>query len=256
MKYLVLILFLFSQISLAQTPPLPTESSEVVPSMEKPADSTFEEVVEEAKPIEAEKPKPIAEKIEKGALTSRENRSASTGTFMFGWEPFATWIPSKWGLSYTQILNEKWSIELEYYTASIDSSYVGVDLGVVKERRLTLQARKYIGNSFHFSFGPVLSDFHARLGSSIVATDYSSSFSAQNLGVAGGLGNRWQWSNGVTFGIDWFRISIPVIETKIEDDVLDDITDSGDSEDIKNIIRTFNRVPTFVILGLNIGYTF
>lgn len=256
MKYLVLLLVFLSQISFAQTSPLPTESSEAIPVIEKPSESPIEDVVDEAKPIEAEKPKPIAEKIKKGALTSRENRSASNGTFMVGWEPFATWIPSKWGLSYTQILNEKWSIEIEYYTASIDSSYVGVDLGAVKERRLTLQARKYTGNSFHFSFGPVLSDFNARLGSNIVASDYSSSFSAQNLGIAGGIGNRWQWSNGVTFGIDWFRISIPVITTKIKDDVLDDITNSGDSEDIKNIIRTFNRVPTFVLFGLNVGYTF
>lgn len=245
MKFLVLFLFII-QMAFAQTAELPTENSEVVPVIEKPAESPIEEVVDEAKPIEAEK----------GTLTSRENRSASNGTVMFGWEPFATWIPSKWGLSYTQIMNEKWSIELEYYTGSINSDYVGVDLGVVRERRFTLQARKYTGNSFHYSFGPVLSDFHARLGSSIVASDYSSSFSAQNLGIAGGIGNRWQWSNGVTFGIDWFRISIPVFETKVEDDVLDDITDSGDSEDIKNIIRTFNRVPTFVLFGLNIGYTF
>lgn len=255
MKYLVLLL-LISQVAFSQTTELPTESSEVVPVIDKPAASPIEEVVDEAKPITAEEPKPVLKEIRKGADTTRENRSASTGTLMFGWEPFATWIPSKWGMSYTQILNEKWSVELEYYSGSINSSYVGVDLGAVKERRFTLQARRYVGNSFHFSFGPVLSDFNARLGSSIVASNYSSSFSAQNLGVAGGIGNRWQWSNGVTFGIDWFRISIPVVTTKIEDKVLNDITNSGDSEDIKNIIRTFNRVPTFVLLGLNLGYTF
>lgn len=253
MKLLVLILLLslpaFSQTT---TPELPTENSEVVPSLEKPSESKIEEVVDEAKPVEKEKKVSIQE----GSYTSRENRAASTGTFMAGWEPFTTWIPSKWGLSYTQIINENWSVELEYYTASIDSNYVGVDLGVVKERRLTLQARKYVGNSFHYSFGPVLSDFHARLGSSIVASDYSQSFSAQNLGVAFGLGNRWQWSNGVTFGLDWIRVSIPVFETKVDDNVLKDVTSSGDQEDIKQIIRTFNRVPTFVVFGLSIGYTF
>jgi hypothetical protein len=255
MKFLVLLL-LFSNFLFAQTPPLPPEESEVIPQLEKPAGSSIEEVVDEAKPIVPEEPKPVVKEIRKGADTTRENRSASNGTLMFGWEPFATWIPSKWGMSYTQIFNEKWSVEFEYYTGSINSNYVGVDLGAVKERRFTLQARRYVGNSFHYSFGPVVSDFNARLGSSIVASDYSSSFSAQNLGVAGGIGNRWQWSNGVTFGIDWFRISIPVIETKVEDNVLDDITDSGDQQEIKDIIRTFNRVPTFVLFGLNIGYTF
>jgi hypothetical protein len=255
MKFLVLLL-LFSNFLFAQTQPLPSENSEVVPQIEKPAGSSIEEVVDEAKPIVQEKPKPVVKEIRKGADTSRENRAASNGTLTFGWEPFATWIPSKWGMSYTQIFNENWSVELEYYTGSINSNYVGVDLGAVKERRLTLQAKRYLGNSFYYSFGPVLADFNARLGTSIVATDYSSSFSAQNLGAAAGIGNRWQWSNGVTFGIDWFRINVPLIETKVEDNVLDDITNSGDQDDIKNIIRTFNRVPTFVLFGLNLGYTF
>lgn len=256
MKYLVLLLVLFSQISIAQTPSLPTEDSDVVPELVKPEESKFESVVEEAKPIVEEKPQPIVKKVEEGALTSRENRSASNGTAMVGYQFLTTWIPSKLTLSYTQILNEKWSIEGEFATGSISTSYIGVDLGSIKERRYTLQARRYVGNSFHFMFGPVLSDFKARLGSDIVANDYSQSFSAQNLGVTGGLGNRWQWANGMTFGIDWFRVNIPVFETSVKDDVLKDVTDSGDKSDIKKVIRTFNRFPTFVLFGLNVGYTF
>lgn len=259
MKFLVLLLlisnFSFAQLPTSSTPPLETEGSEVVPEIVKP-ESEIEKVVEDAEPIAEEKSQPVVKEIEKGALTSRENRAASKGTVMLGYQFLTTWIPSKWTAGYTHIFNEKWSLEAEYSSASINTKYIGIDLGVVRESRIALQARRYVGNSFHFSFGPVLSQFEARLGSDIIASDYSQSFSSENLGVTGGIGNRWQWSNGVTFGVDWFRMNVPVLETSVKDKVLRDVIDGGDRSDIKKVIRTFNRIPTFVLFGLNIGYTF
>ena len=259
MKFLVLLLlisnFSFAQLPASSTPPLETEGSEVIPEIVKP-ESEIEKVVEDAEPIVEEKSQPVIKEIEKGALTSRENRTASKGTVMLGYQFLTTWIPSKWTAGYTHIFNEKWSLEAEYSSASINTKYIGIDLGVVRESRIALQARRYVGNSFHFSFGPVLSQFEARLGSDIIASDYSQSFSSENLGVTGGIGNRWQWSNGVTFGIDWFRMNVPVLETSVKDKVLRDVIDGGDRSDIKKVIRTFNRIPTFVLFGLNIGYTF
>lgn len=259
MKFLVLLL-LFSNFSFAQMPPsstapLETEGSEVVPEIVKP-ESEIEKVVEDAEPIVEEKSQPVIKQIEKGALTSRENRDASKGTVMLGYQFLTTWMPSKWTAGYTHIFNEKWSLEAEYSSASINTKYIGIDLGVVRESRIALQARRYVGNSFHFSFGPVLSQFEARLGSSMIASDYSQSFGSENLGVTGGIGNRWQWSNGITFGIDWFRMNVPVLETSVKDKVLKDVIDGDDRSDIKKVIRTFNRIPTFVLFGLNIGYTF
>jgi hypothetical protein len=260
MKFLVLLLLVssvsFAQIPDSTTPPLPAENAEPVQVMEKPEVSPIEKVIDEAQPVVKEEPKPVVEEIEKGALTSRENRAASKGTVMLGYQFLTTWIPSKWTAGYTHIFNEDWSLDLEYSSASINTKYIGVDLGVIRENRIALQARKYAGNSFHFSFGPVLSEFEARLGSDMVATDYSQSFSAQNLGLTGGIGNRWQWSNGVTFGIDWLRVNVPVLETSVKDNVLKDVSSSGDRKDIKDTIRTFNSLPTFVLFGLNIGYTF
>lgn len=265
MKFLVLFLLSF-QIAFAQdistTPPLPTEGSEVVTEIPKDEVSPVEAVVNEAEPVTndpvtevvpaVEQPKKEKEKT----YSSKENRGDSTGTVMVGYQLITSWLPSKFTLSYTHNFNEKWSLEGEYSQASINDPFIGVDLGEIKEWRGTLQARRFVGNSFNFSFGPVYSHFNAKLGTDFVGANASSKFSAENLGVSGGFGNRWQWKNGITFGIDWLRLNIPVFETKVEDKVLKNVPGADDQEEIKDLIRTFNRIPTFVLFGLNIGYTF
>jgi hypothetical protein len=258
-KFLVFFLLLSFHNSFAQTssPAPSTEGSEVVPDVIKPKVSPIEKTVDEASVVKEEPANvPVVEEVKKGALTSRENRHASTGTFMLGYQFLTTWVPSKLTASYTQIFNEEWSVEAEYSKGSLAAGFGVMDFANVKESRVTIQARRYTGNSFNFTFGPVLSSFSAHAGNDMVSEDVSSEFSASNLGITTGMGNRWQWSNGFAFGIDWVRVNIPLIETKIEDDVLDSVSQSEDSEDIKKVIRAFNRVPTFVLLGLNIGYTF
>lgn len=190
--------------------------------------------------------------------SSRELRATSTGSVMVGYQLITSWLPSKKTLGYSHVFNEKWGLEGEYSFATIDSPFIGVDLGEIKERRYTLQARRYVSNSFHFTFGLVMSDFQAEVGNEIIdsfGAGISSSFSAQNLGVTAGVANRWQWKNGVTLGVDWIRLNVPVVELSVRDDILDDITGS-DREDIKDVISTFNKIPTFVLFGLNLGYSF
>lgn len=234
--------------------PLPTEGSVVVPEWIKPETSSIEEVVEEAKPLPQR-----AKKEEKTSLTSSEARENSTGTILVGYQPMTSWLPSKKTVSYTHIFNEKWSLEAEFSFASLNAPFIGVDLGRIRERRYTLQARRYAGNSFHLSFGAAYSTFTARLGSDILdslGNEINSDFSADNIGMTGGIGNRWQWENGLTLGIDWIRLNVPVYESRVEDNVLGKVSSKGDREDIKDVIRTFNRLPTFVLFGINAGYTF
>lgn len=261
MKFLVLLL-LASQFSFAQdiqtTPPLPTEGSEFVPEISKPVESPVEEVVTEAEPVTEVAPpveQPKKEKTTK-SKSSKENRADSIGTVMVGYQFITSWLPSKFSLSYTHNFNEKWSLEGEFSQASINDPFIGVDLGEIKEWRATLQARRFVGNSFNFSFGPVYSHFNAKLGTDFGGSNVNSQFSAENLGISGGFGNRWQWANGFTFGIDWLRLNIPVLETQVEDEVLKNVPGADDQEDIKDVIRTFNRIPTFVLFGLNLGYSF
>jgi hypothetical protein len=249
----------FAQVS-TRPEPFPSEGSAVVPDLVRPDESAVEGVVHEA--LAEEKSDSLATRIEKKMReikNTKHLREESTGSALVGYQFITSWLPSKISIGYTHILNRNWSLDGEYSWASIKFPVVGIDLGEVTEKRFSLQALRYLGNSFHFSFGATLNDFKARLGSDTLdslGNEITSSFQVQNVGVTGGTGNRWQWENGLTLGIDWFRINIPVVETKLEDQVLDEVDDSSDQSDIEKIIRTLNRVPTFVLFGLKIGYTF
>lgn len=260
MKLVIILLFCSSVF--AQTPivdPQVHQENEklILPGEVPPEVSPVEKVIEEAKPL----PGPAAPdlKVEQ-VLNSRTHRGNSTGTIMVGYQLVTSWLPSKKTISYTHNFNEAWSLEGEYSWADISvPSFIGFDLGGVKEKRYTLHARRFVGNSFHFTFGGVYSQFEAGLGGSVAdqfGNDISGEVGAENLGVTGGMGNRWQWGNGFTLGIDWLRINIPVVDTRNRDNIIKRFGNEGDQEDVKKVIRGFNRIPTFVLFGLNLGYSF
>jgi hypothetical protein len=186
-------------------------------------------------------------------------REISRGSVMLGYQYFSTWIPGKWDASYTYIKNKKWSFEFEYASGSVGRSVFGLDIGRISEKKYSLVARRYLGNSFHFIFGGYKNEFRAKLGDSILdsMTNLSTDdFRVKGTGLALGLGNRWQWEKGVTLGIDWFRMNIPLINKTVDNDVLENIQDNSDASEVKDIIVKLKNIPTFVILGIDVGYTF
>ncbi len=267
MKFLVVIVALSVEFAWGQSlgplvPNLSKEAPPIVPQVSRPVPSPIEAVIKDSTPLPLEVPREgnLPEPIIKVRPSSSEDlREASLGTVMVGYQWITSWLPSKKTLSYTHIFSRNWTLEGEYSSQTIDTTFIGVDLGEISERRTTLHARRYFGNSFHLSFGAVFSTFKARLGGDFVdnlGNPIRSSFRAENLGLSGGLGSRWQWDNGLTLGVDWIRLNLPVLETQVNDNVLDTVDGRGKREDVKDVIRTFNRIPTFVLLGLNLGYTF
>lgn len=261
MKILSLFFLVFCFPLAAQTvidPQVHQEKEPFIPGEIPPKVSPAEKVVEEAKPLPVETAEPEISKT--SGNTSKDARENSFGTVMVGYQLVTSWLPSKKTISYTHNFNSKWSLEGEYAWASLDvPSYIGIDLGGIREKRYTLQARRFVGNSFHFMFGPVYSKFTASLGSDIgdqFGNDLSGEIGGENLGVTGGIGNRWQWMNGFTLGIDWLRINMPVVDTRSDDTLIKKFGNDGDQDDVKVVIRSFNRIPTFVLFGLNIGYSF
>jgi hypothetical protein len=174
---------------------------------------------------------------------------------MLGLQPFATWILGKWTASYTQILSHYWSIEGEYSRSSLSAPIFHIDIGEIKEERAALQARYYPGNSFNISFGTVYQHARAELGGDIPATSGPNFFEMSNAAFTLGFGNRWQWGNGFTLGVDWFRWNQPLFARWENDSVLKNVSGSN-ARDIRRIMNNFNSLPTFVLLGLSIGYTF
>ena len=188
-------------------------------------------------------------------LRSEDLRDDSVGTLMVGFQPFTTWIPGKWTASYTQIFNRKWSVEGEYSRGTLSVPVFSVDIGEIKEERATLQARYFSGNSFNWTFGLMYQHAEAKLGADIPATSELDVFQMESFGATLGFGNRWQWENGITFGLDWFRINQPLFGRWEDESVLKTVA-ANDRDDLKKIMRGFNTLPTFVFLGIYLGYTF
>jgi hypothetical protein len=130
-----------------------------------------------------------------------------------------------------------------------------VDLGEVREERVSLHARYFPGNSFNMLFGLAYQKGKVELGSDIPKTPDVNFFEMENFALTLGLGNRWQMANGITLGVDWIRFNQPLFGQWENDAVLKHVSNRS-ARSIKRIINNFNTLPTFTVLGLSIGYTF
>lgn len=206
-----------------------------------------------------EKIKEDVQEIKQSAKKSSDRREERHHTALVGLEFFSTWVPTKVTASYTYNFNRKWSLEAEYARGYMGTGIIGVDLASISENRYSFQARRFLGNSFHTIFGLYKDDVKAKLGSEFLddMTDTSiDSLSVQVVGATLGLGNRWQWGSGFTLGIDWIRMSLPLIDKNIDDDVLKNIPSESDRDKIKSGIDKVTDVPTFVLFGFYLGYSF
>ena len=204
-------------------------------------------------------PNPIAEEvkeIKKEVKNSSLFREKSSGSLMVGYEFISTWLPSKFTGSYTYMFNKTWALEAEAARGRFGTGALGIDVASVSEYRYSLLARRFVGNSFHTIFGLYKDDFRAELGTDVVDDASLDDLRVEVIGVALGLGNRWQWESGFTFGIDWIRMNMPLLDREINDDVLDNISDEDDLDTIEDAIDKVSKVPTFVLLGIYLGYSF
>lgn len=186
-------------------------------------------------------------------------RNHSHHSVQLGYEVLTTWIPFKWTASYTYTFNSKWSFELEYARGKVGLDNFGFDIASVRENRYSLLARRYVGNSFHWIFGFYKNDLRAKLGDDILDDMSDTSIDdvkVSGLGVSLGLGNRWQWKNGFILGMDWVRMSIPLFDKKVDNDALNNIEDDNDLSRVRDGLQKFKNVPTFILLGLKLGYSF
>jgi hypothetical protein len=190
--------------------------------------------------------------------SSATNRDESFGTLMGGFQFVNTWVPGKVTGSYTQILNRRFSLELEYAISKRDVDIVGFDIGELEEDRYTFFLKYYIGNSFNLSLGPYISQLSLTLDDKITNAAggrINEKAEISLIGVSLNIGNRWQFNNGITFGIDWMRINQPTGTYKVSERIFDDVDDE-DRDQVTRTGRFFKSFPAFTFFGVNLGYTF
>jgi hypothetical protein len=261
--FVSLILIIGFEISFAQStaflPPVPPISN---PAQENP--SKNESVMapsQEPTPAEpAAEPPTQDSAFHRMPTLPRRTLSQYTGNIHFS--PLSTWVPLKYGLSLGYIHNSNWTYEVEWTQKTISAGILGVDFGHVKDQRYGIQARWYPKdfNSFHLIFGLFKSEFSSEFGSSIVGNMVSTPnvkvWKLESYGPQLGFGNRWQFPYGVTLGIDWFVMYIPLFNKTSDDEALTYVNNSSDRSDVDKVTGRVQNIPQFDIFKMTLGYTF
>jgi hypothetical protein len=182
---------------------------------------------------------------------------------LFGnYAPLDLLIPGKYGVSlgWTRGPDKIW--ELEYLRGKVAVPFIVEDLGKMTDQRLTLMARSFSGNSFNFSYGISYFDFSITLGDKLLngvsagQVPYVDVISVQSVGFYLGVGNRWNFPNGFTLGVDWATWAQPVYITNEEKGFLDATTDESDKDEVETALDVVNYFPRLSFLKLNLGWSF
>ncbi len=196
-------------------------------------------------------------------MLTAQRRAKRPHNIMASYTGVATWIPSKIGLSYTYSPTAIGSWELSYSRGKISAPFFISDIGTVSDSHLSLLYRSYSRrNTFAVIYGLNYYKFDAHLSSEFLSSISSGPVSDYNilavesLGATIGFGNRWQLKNGMSLGVDWFQLNIPLHVFKTEANYLSSNADPEDKKDIENVLDILKRVPTFSFLKLQAGYTF
>lgn len=172
---------------------------------------------------------------------------------------YDTWLPFKLGLLLSYGKKKNRLYEFGYQKASYGFKISGFELGNISDTKIYLTTRSHTWkSSFNFQYGLYYNAFDLSLGRSYldsVGGNYDI-IKIHTIGAIWSVGNRFGWKNGVSFGIDWFRIFYPFKVLESNSDYLDDTNNTENKKDIKELIDTISNVPTFTIFNFEIGYRF
>ncbi|MGE0525836.1 MAG: hypothetical protein AB7G93_12935 [Bdellovibrionales bacterium] len=241
------------EVEVETTPPLPTPPPPTTPPSQEPEERTPAEPPPSLPP----------EKPSIQLPDSRSNRAVQNWTGLASWSPLDMWIPSKWGLSAVYVASPATSFEFEYLRGTLGVGFFGKDLGEIREERYTAMVRRYgRRNSFNYFAGFNYTRLQSHLGEKFLSTLAGSERTFANvvdfasMGLSLGLGNRWQFKNGLTFGADWLAINIPLWLVKEDTPFLDLTSSTERAEDVRDWLRIVRRIPALATLKLQVGFSF
>lgn len=194
-------------------------------------------------------------------ILSREARALKNGTVMLGVTTLSLLVPLKAAVNAGWKLSPQWNAELIYLTGSLSAGIAGQDLAKFNENSVQIGARYFSDwNSFNLLMGFARDSGNARLGSDLLqgVTGYGSFdvIEFQSMGVVLGLGNRWQWSNGFTAGVDWFSVSIPLNVTKSQSFYFQSSASAADKKKAKDTLDTVAKIPRIALVNAYLGWSF
>ena len=169
------------------------------------------------------------------------------------YSPYDLWIPSKIG-ALVSYQDKNRAYELAYQFSTIRFDFILDEIGSVSDSRLHLTTRSFrYNNSFNYQYGLSYNHFKMNLSPAFSSFDL---FEARVLNIVWGVGNRYKWKSGIELGVDWFKIFYPLYTLALNDSALDSVTNSNDKEDLKRVITLLEKIPTFTLVHIELGYRF
>lgn len=193
-------------------------------------------------------------------VTAPEHRDRFS--VLLGYAPIDLLLPSKVGGSFTWNRDDQLSYEVEYMGANLSVPFVVDDLGSFKDRRISVTQRAFRGRtSFHFFYGVSYFDTTIHLGNKYLdqingAPQSVDLVGVKSLGLIWGIGNRWVFKPGFTAGIDWFSWAQPLIVVDKDQKVLDYISNDETRRTIRETLDLTSYFPRFVLLKVQLGWSF
>jgi len=184
------------------------------------------------------------------AASSQDIRSQHhLGANVF-WQPTSLVIPSAKGANVSFYAAGNWAFDAEFSSATLGFKFVGLDVADVNERKLTLQARRFIGNSFNMIFGAGHRTTETTVIDSwvdVVLSQKSKTLSRMDATfVKFGLANQWQFNQRYTFMVDWVDLEIP-ISAAVTESAADSVYPQykADVEHIESVLKFLPSGGTF-----------
>lgn len=195
----------------------------------------------------------------KGEPSSRALRDDARLNVGVGVAPVSLPFPTQKGVQANVYASANWLIGVDYHYSTIAIKAFAFELGEIEEKYVTLQARRFVGNSFNFLMGVGQRKMETRLAANLfdlVTHNYSETASElQTRYLRLGLGNQWQWRNGAVFAVDWLTLNIP-----FQGEVLTSASRYANSQTSKNRIERAENVlswyPSGTAAAISVAYTF
>jgi hypothetical protein len=192
-----------------------------------------------------------------------ERRSNSNFIVLANYSPFDMIVTNKIGATAGWVQNGNTTYELEYLRGSISVPIVIQDLGAMTDQRISLIRRSFFGsNSFNVSYGISYFDFNIHLGEALLNRASAGNIPSidavtmQSMGANFAIGNRWSFTQNITFGVDWFSWAQPLVTLKRDSAFTQYSANSGDRNDVDTALKVLSYLPRFAVLKLQLGMMF
>ena len=191
--------------------------------------------------------------------TSREIRKNSDFSFNVAWAPVHLPFPMALGFNANYVASENWMFGIDYLNSNKAIKLFSYELGGVKEQTLTLQARRFYGNSFNLKMGIGHRRTEAKLPQNLfdlVTTNYSlTAMELRSNFFRLGFGNQWQINKKYTLVVDWFTLNIP-FNAHVQTSASQFATSPSSKRDIENAENILKYYPSASIVQLEVGLIF